>query len=406
MSSRRDCMLGAAGAWFLSRSALSQVMAGAADAGGATQAGRSMADQLIALPGKRPLIKRTFRPPNFETPSAALASVYTPNDVFFVRYHLGVIPEVNATIWRLQVGGTSAASPLSLSLENLRRDFERVSIPAVCQCSGNRRGLFTPRVPGVQWGSGAMGNALWTGVRLRDVLKKAGIRADAIEVVFDGADSPVIPATPDFQKSLPVERALDENTLIAFEMNGRPLPHWNGAPARVVVPGWTATYWVKHVTEIRIEPKPFDGFWMKSAYRIPTGAFPGARFTTQENPQTTPITEILVNSLITSHSDGQQLARGRPAQLSGKAWDGGSGIEGVEVSMDGGGTWHDAALDNDPGRFAWRGFRAKIDTSAAGIVELAVRARARDGTRQPDKLTPNPAGYHHNLIQRLRLEII
>src|SRR5581483_764267 len=267
---------------------------------------------------------------------------------------------------------------------------ERVSIPAVCQCSGNRRGLFTPRVPGVQWGSGAMGNAVWTGVRMRDVLRKAGIRADAVEVVMDGADSPVIPATPDFQKSLPVERALDENTLIAFEMNGRPLPHWNGAPARIVVPGWTATYWVKHVTEIRIESKPFDGFWMKSAYRIPTGAFPGARFASQENAQTTPITEILDNSLITSHSDGQRLARGRPAELSGKAWDGVSGVDGVEVSVDGGGTWHEATLDSDPGRFAWRAFRWKIDTSTAGVVNLAVRARARDGTRQPDKLTPNP----------------
>src|SRR5262249_12301220 len=147
-----------------------------------------------------------------------------------------------------------------------------------------------------------------------------------------------------FQKSLPVERALDENTLIAFEMNGRPLPHWNGAPARLIVPGWTATYWVKHLTEIRIEPKPFEGFWMKSAYRIPTNAFPGARFASQETPQTTPITAILVNSLITSHSDGQRLTRGRPAELSGKAWDGGSGIRGVEVSRDGGQTWQESVL--------------------------------------------------------------
>ncbi len=400
--SRRDWVLSAAGVWFLGRGAQSPVMAAAI---AAAEGAQPAADQLIALPGKRRLIKRTFRPPNFETPIASLAGAYTPNDAFFVRYHLGVIPQVNTTAWRLQVGGASAASPLSLSLQDLQHDFERVSIPAVCQCSGNRRGLFTPRVPGVQWGSGAMGNAVWTGVRMRDVLRKAGIRADAVEVVMDGADSPVIPATPDFQKSLPVERALDENTLIAFEMNGRPLPHWNGAPARIVVPGWTATYWVKHVTEIRIESKPFDGFWMKSAYRIPTGAFPGARFASQENAQTTPITEILVNSLITSHSDGQRLARGRPAELSGKAWDGVSGVDGVEVSVDGGGTWHEATLDSDPGRFAWRAFRWKIDTSTAGVVNLAVRARARDGTRQPDKLTPNPAGYHHNLVQTLRLEI-
>ena len=114
---------------------------------------------------------------------------------------------------------------------------------------------------------------MWAGVRLRDVLRSAGVLGTAVEVVFDGADTASLPATPDFTKSLPIERALDENTLIAFEMNGRPLPHWNGAPARLIVPGWTATYWIKHLVQIRVEPKPFDGFWMKSGYRIPTGAF-------------------------------------------------------------------------------------------------------------------------------------
>ena len=177
-----------------------------------------------------------------------------------------------------------------------------------------------------------MGNAKWSGVRLRDVLNRVGVSADALEVVLDGADRGLLPSTPDFVKSIPIERALDENTLIAFEMNGRPLPHWNGAPARLVVPGWTATYWVKHLTEVRIEPVAFDGFWMKSGYRIPTGAFPGARFASQETAETTPITEILVNSLVTSHASGDQVARGRPAQLAGWAWDGGSGISTVEVS--------------------------------------------------------------------------
>ena len=169
-----------------------------------------------------------------------------------------------------------------------------------------------------------MGNALWTGVRLRDLLHKAGVAADALEVVFNGADSAVLPATPDFVKSLPVEQALDENTLIAFEMNGEPLPHWNGAPARLIVPGWTGTYWMKHLTDIRIEPKAFDGFWMKAAYRVPTGAFAGARFQSQETPETTPITEVLVNSLITSPLPGARLRRGERAELAGKAWDNGA----------------------------------------------------------------------------------
>lgn len=368
--------------------------------------GKPLAVPLIALPGKKPLIKRTFRPPNFETPLAELRTPFTANEAFFVRYHLALIPEVDPRTWRLQVSGASAKRSLTMSLDDLRRGFERVAIAAVNQCSGNRRGLFSPRVPGIQWGHGAMGNATWSGVRLRDVLNKAGVTADALEVMFDGADAAPLPSTPDFVKSLPIDRALDGNTLIAFEMNGRPLPHWNGAPARLIVPGWTATYWVKHVTDIRVEPKAFDGFWMKAAYRIPTGQFPGTRFASQETTDTTPITEILVNSLVTSHVAGDRLRRQQPAMLSGWAWDGGSGIAAVEISADGGQTWREMTLGKDLGRFAWRGFHSPIDTSRAGTVEIAVRARSRNGALQPEKLTPNPSGYHHNVIQSLRLEVL
>src|SRR6185503_15714666 len=213
---------------------------------GAAEAGE---DALIQLPGKRPLIKRTFRPPNYETPLADLRPQFTANDTFFVRYHLASIPEIDPRIWRLRIGGTSANRALELSLAELQRDFERVQLAAINQCSGNRRGLFAPRAGGVQWTYGAMGNALWGGVRLRDILNRAGVKADALEVVLDGGDGAPLPGTPDFVKSLPVDRALDAHTLIAFEMNGEPLPHWNGAPARLVVAGWTATYWVKHLTD-------------------------------------------------------------------------------------------------------------------------------------------------------------
>jgi DMSO/TMAO reductase YedYZ molybdopterin-dependent catalytic subunit len=172
-----------------------------------------------------------------------------------------------------------------------------------------------------------------------------------------------------------------------------------------VVPGWTATYWVKHLTEIRVEPKAFDGYWMKSAYRVPTGAFAGARFASQETPETTPITEILINSMVTSHANGARLPRGQATELSGWAWDGGSGISAVEVSVDGGQSWRPAALGKDLGRFAWRGFRFALDTSASGSRSIAVRAAARSGARQPELLTPNPSGYHHNIVQRLMLEV-
>lgn len=363
------------------------------------------AEELIAPLGKKALIKRSFRPPNFETPLADLRQQFTANDAFFVRYHLASIPEVDARTWRLRIGGASVKKQLELSLDELKRNFERVSIAAVNQCSGNRRGLFTPRAGGVQWTYGAMGNALWAGVRLRDVLNRAGVGGDALEVVLDGADQQLLPGTPDFVKSVPVDRALDEHTLIAFEMNGRPLPHWNGAPARLVVPGWTATYWVKHITSVRVEPKAFDGFWMKTAYRIPTHAFAGAKFQSQENAETTPITEILINSMVTSHADGERLARGRPAQLAGWAWDGGSGIKAVELSLDEGRSWQAMSLDEAPSPYSWRGFRAPLDTSQAGSLRIAVRATGNNGARQPQQLTPNPGGYHHNIIQKLTLEV-
>src|SRR5215469_1517185 len=368
-------------------------------------AGSSSGDLLAALPGKKPQIQRAFRPPNFETPLADLASLYTGNAVFFVRYHLAVIPRVDTTSWRLQIGGPSAQRSLALSLAELKSSFPHASVAAVNQCSGNRRGLFSPRVPGVQWGNGAMGNALWTGVRLRDVLHKAGVAADALEVVFNGADTSVLPATPDFVKSLPIDRALDESTLIAFEMNGQPLPHWNGAPARLIVPGWTGTYWMKHLTDIRIQPTAFDGFWMKSAYRIPTGAFPTARFVSQETPETTPITEMLVNSVIVTPAPAARLRRGEPAQLAGKAWDAGSGIAVVEVSVDGRQSWREATLGRDLGRFAWREFQLPLDTSKSGPLEISVRARSRNGATQPEKLTFNAAGYHDNRVQTVRVEV-
>ena len=215
----------------------------------------------------------------------------------------------------------------------------------------------------------------------------------------------MLPATPAFVKSLPIERALDEHTLIAFEMNGQPLPHWNGAPARLIVPGWTGTYWMKHLSDIRIEPKAFDGFWMKAAYRVPTGAFPGARFLSQETPETTPITEMLVNSLITAPLPGARLRRGARVELSGKAWDGGAGTEAVQVSFDGRQSWRDAILGRDLGRFAWREFRLALDTSQTGPLQIAVRARSRNGAQQPERLTFNPSGYHDNIVQTLSVEV-
>jgi DMSO/TMAO reductase YedYZ molybdopterin-dependent catalytic subunit len=361
---------------------------------------------LDALPGKVPLIKRSYRPPNFETPVRYFNEPYTPNDAFFVRYHLAAIPQVDAAAWRLSVGGEAAEKPFELTLEQLRREFEAVELAAVCQCSGNRRGLSDPHVPGVEWGYGAMGNARWKGVRLKDVLARAGLKKEALEIVFDGADSAVMDKTPDFVKSVPAWKALDENTILAYEMNGVPLPHWNGYPLRVVVPGWTATYWMKHVTSIQAVSRPFAGFWMEKAYRIPKGKFPIVdRFISQETDANTPITEMVVNSLITNLHDGSVLAAGKAAAVRGIAWDGGYGIRAVEVSIDAGASWRPAELGPDLGRFSWRQWTYSISAPQPGNYTVMAKATNRIGASQAFELVFNPAGYHNNVVQRIDVRV-
>ena len=360
---------------------------------------------LDALPGKEALIKKTYRPPNYETPVNYFDAPFTPNNRFFVRYHNAVIPEVKADEWRLRIGGDAIRTPLEFTLEQLRKDFKQVEIAALCLCSGNRRGLFEPHVPGIQWGSGAMGNARWRGVRLKDVLEGAGIGKSALEISLDGADSGVLKTTPDFVKSLPLAKALDENTLIAFEMNGEPLPHWNGFPARLIIPGWTATYWMKHLTAVNVLSKPFDGFWMKTAYRIPKDRFPDGQFGSQETGTTIPITEILVNSLITNLADGQTMPANKLIEIRGVAWDGGNGIARVEISTDGGINWHQSTLKQDYGRFSWRQWHLVFEPKHPGEYRIMARATSHSGASQPLEAIPNPSGYHHNAVQKITIQL-
>jgi DMSO/TMAO reductase YedYZ molybdopterin-dependent catalytic subunit len=366
-------------------------------------AGTEASARLVALPGKVPLIKLTYRPPNYETPLKYFNDVLTPNDAFFVRFHLAVIPEVDVATWKLSVKGDAITSAAEYTLDELKTGFEQVEIVAVNQCSGNRRGLARPHVPGIQWGYGAMGNARWKGVRLKDVLDKAGVKQDAVEVGLDGADRALIGQTPDFVKSIPIWRALDENTLLAWDMNGEPLPHWNGFPLRLVVPGWTGTYWIKLLTSIEVRSKPLDEFWMTSAYRMPKGIFPVVRgFTSQATDINTPITEIVTNSLITNLVDGDKVAAGHSLEVKGVAWDGGFGIDTVEVSVDGGQSWRPAALGEDLGRFSFRPWSYQF-VPEAGTHVVMVKATNRLGQSQPRKAIPNPAGYHHNPMQTISI---
>jgi DMSO/TMAO reductase YedYZ molybdopterin-dependent catalytic subunit len=367
----------------------------------ALPAGLREAATLESLPGKKPLIKLSYRPPNYETPIEYFRTAITPNDAFFVRYHLSDIPEVDAKTWKVSVGGEGANSTTEINLDDLKK-MPAQEIVAVNQCSGNRRGLFQPHVPGVEWGYGAMGCARWKGVRLKDVLDKVGVKKEAIEVSFNGADKGAFDKTPDFIKSIPMWRALDESTLIAYEMNGQPLPHFNGFPARIIVPGWTGTYWVKHVTDISVLTKPQGGFWMNPAYRVPLGKFPlVARFTSQETAANTPITEMVVNSLITSPPDGTKVKAGSTVTVGGIAWDGGYGISKVEVSTDGGKTWLAANLGQDLGRYAFRTW--SIPIKPRGKQTVMARATNTIGQTQTTELIHNPAGYHHNVVHSITI---
>jgi DMSO/TMAO reductase YedYZ molybdopterin-dependent catalytic subunit len=362
---------------------------------------------LDALPGKKPLIKLSYRPPNYETPVGYFDQAFTANDAFFVRYHLAGVPEtVDVAGWKIRIGGDAAASPLELGLADLKSGFEQVELAAVCQCSGNRRGFSQPHVPGVQWGLGAMGNAMWKGARLKDVLAKAGLRKEAVEVVVRGTDVPALEKTPAFVKSIPVWKALDDNTLIAYEMNGQPLPLLNGAPVRLVVPGWTATYWMKHLAAIDVVAKPFDGFWVKSAYRIPTGKFPLTQhFLTQMTEANEPITEIVVNSVIAVPLPGQTARAGEPIEIRGVAWDAGFGISRVDVSSDSGDTWRAAGLGKDQGRFGFRTWSFRITPAKPGAVTILAKASNSIGQTQAETLIFNPAGYHNNLIRPVTVTV-
>jgi DMSO/TMAO reductase YedYZ molybdopterin-dependent catalytic subunit len=379
----------------------SQTKAGELELPAALPAGTRSEASLEALPGKKPLIRLAYRPPNYETPLEYFRTPITPNDAFFVRYHLSNIPEVDAATYKIAVNGDGANGHAGITLSDLK-SFPAYEVVAVNQCSGNRRGLSNPQVAGVEWGYGAMGCARWKGARLKDILDKVGLKKEAIEISFNGAEGPAYEKTPDFIKSLPVWKALDESTLVAYEMNGEPLPPYNGYPARLIVPGWTGTYWMKHLISITALTTPQGGFWMNPAYRIPLGKFPiVARFTSQENATSTPITEMVINSLITSHADGDKVKVGENV-VSGLAWDGGYGIRSVEVSTDNGNTWSEAKLGEDLGRYAFRPWSFDL-LAKPGDNKVMANATNMIGQTQTAALLFNPAGYHNNVTQNLTL---
>ena len=357
---------------------------------------------IVSYPQKRPMIGLTARPPQLETPFSVFnGGPITPNNAFFVRYHLAGIPlNIDPDKFTLEVKG-KVDKPLTLSLKDIRK-LKAIEIVAVNQCSGNSRGFFQPRVAGGQLGNGAMGCARWHGVPLKTVLDMAGVQAGAKQVVFGGLDGPVMDTTPDFAKALDLDHARDGEVMLAYGMNGEDLPVLNGFPLRLVVPGYYGTYWVKHLNEITVLDHDYDGFWMKSAYRIPDT--PDHSVEPGTAPKATiPINRFTVRSFITSLADGAKLKTGRTV-LKGIAFDSGKGIKEVAVSTDGGKTWVAAKLGRDLGEYAFREWKLPVKL-AAGNYELKVRATSNAGEVQPAEPRWNPAGYLRNVIETYRVTV-
>jgi DMSO/TMAO reductase YedYZ molybdopterin-dependent catalytic subunit len=329
-------------------------------------------------------------------------SAITPNEAFYVRYHIPPPTEVDLSTWRLKVGG-HLDKPFDLSLDDLQNKFSPKSIVAVNQCSGNGRGYFSPRVFGGQWANGAMGNAEWTGVPLRDILSAAGVRQGAVEVTFNGLDQPVVPTVPDFVKSLGIFRIMeDPNVLVAYRMNGQPLPMLNGFPVRLVVPGWYATYWVKHLSEITVLDREFDGFWMRKAYLIPDTPC-GCVEPGTAPAHMVPINRLVVRSLITNPTEGGRLPVGKRVVLKGLAFDSGYGIQEVMVSTDEGASWRQTSLEKDLGNYSFRPWSFEWTPPRAGRYSLMARATNRIGESQPSGALWNPAGYLRNVVEKVNV---
>jgi DMSO/TMAO reductase YedYZ molybdopterin-dependent catalytic subunit len=357
---------------------------------------------IVKYPQKRPMIGLTSRPPQLETPFAVFnENVITPNDAFFVRYHLADVPlDIDPDKFSVEIKG-KLDKPARLSLADIKK-MPAVELVAVNQCSGNSRGFFMPRVAGGQLGNGAMGNARWKGVPLKAVLDRAGVQASARQVVFGGMDGPVSDRTPDFAKALDIDHARDGEVMLAYSMNGQDLPVLNGFPLRLIVPGYYGTYWVKHLNEINVVDSVFDGFWMKTAYRIPDndcncvepGTVPKA---------TIPINRLTVRSFITNVADGASLKAGETT-LIGIAFDGGKGIKDVAVSTDGGKTWKSAQLGKELSKYSFREWKLPVKLPA-GAYELKVRATSNDGKTQPMDALWNPAGYLRNVVETVRVTV-
>jgi len=350
------------------------------------------------LYGKDKLIIRSIRPPDFETPVSLLNTFITPNDAFYVRSHIP-IPQIDAATWALKIGG-EVNSPVTLSLDEVKK-LPVVTITNTLECAGNGRAFFQPALAGIQWEKGAVGNARFTGARMSDVLKKAGVKTSGINVEMHAADRP--PGTmPAFVRQVPMAKAMHPDTVIAYAMNGEPIPLVHGAPLRAIVPGWEGAYSIKWLNALNVIAKDSDSFWVATGYRYPTRRVaPGAAVDAKDMA---PLTGLIVKSLITTPADGASQAVGKIV-VGGFAWAGEDDIKAVDISLDNGATWRPARLTGEQARYAWRRFEFEFNAARPESYLILSRATDSKGKMQPAVSQWNPSGYLWNQYDSIRVEV-
>ena len=351
------------------------------------------------LSGKDGLSLLNDRPLNAETPPHLLDDPITPTDRHFIRNN-GMPPEdMDPGSWTLTVDGM-VDNPMELSIADMRERFEVVTMALTLECGGNGRGFFDPPASGNQWTYGAVACSEWTGVRLRDVLQAAGVQDGVVYTAHEGADMH-LSGDPDkfpISRGLPIEKALTDNVLIAFEMNGGPLHPMNGAPLRLVVPGWPGSCSQKWLTRVWLRDQVHDGTKMgPRSYRVP--AYPVAPGQEVPDEDFEIIERMPVKSLVTFPENNAEV--GGSTEVRGHAWSGDRWISRLDISTDFGATWHRAELHQPANDGAWQNWRATVEFPEAGYYEIWARATDSAGEMQPFAIDWNPKGYLNNTMHRV-----
>jgi len=360
------------------------------------------------LKGKRGLRVLGDRPENAETPVELLDDEITPNERHFVRNN-GIIPErawkQDATGWALTIDG-EVNRELVLSLPELQRKYRNVSAALVIECGGNGRAGYNPPAKGNQWTLGAVGCAQYRGVRLRDVLKDAGVKSSAVYIGYYAEDLHLSrdPSKQAISRGVPIAKALDEHTMLAWEMNGKPLPAYHGFPLRLICPGWPGSTGGKWLKRITVRDRVHDGTKMTgSSYRVPR--YPVAPGTKVPDEDMEIIEEMPVKSNITRPGTGIETAVGKSFSVRGHAWSGYGDVKAMHVSIDFGATWITAKLNAPRNKYAWQRWTADVKFPKRGYYEVWARATDATGRMQP-MLVPgwNPKGYLNNAMQRIAVK--